>query len=481
MSSNAKPPHRERPQTNPGRLEREPRRLAQDHRRYFDGSAASMAMAALDSRGPSLIHVIVDLDGDLDRAKLRAAWQALFVNHPIIACRTTTLARVYRFIPLVDGMPGEMIEGRETEPVSHSEPGPFESALISRPIDPTRGPLARLAIIDCGTRRRLVVSIHHCAMDARAAVDITDDLRRLYVRARPTERLRDVEPDLTPRTVGAVLAQAPVERRARRELLMRHIRNELAAPRSTHQDPCAEGMPTASKSYTAWTLEPEVVERLRPLRRRRGWTLNDVILGVVSISWTRAFGHPGRRAGVVHTRYGKEPPTTWLMAYDLRPRLRISGGAGNLSGIDTISLSGVGGLDAFSACQAAHEVMRRHKIPLAGLGANLAGERLRRILPAPLFISAAKRATTWLVERRRHNRVLTNIGALPETLGYWGEARATRAFALAPIADSPVTIFTCSGFRDTLTLCVGADRSWLSEAAHTSLGESIEQTLAELC
>ncbi|MFH2009902.1 MAG: condensation domain-containing protein, partial [bacterium] len=322
-------------------------------RHYFQCTAPDRAMYAIGKHQPSSIHVRVDLHGLLDAERLALAWRRLPELHPILGCTLPHPALRPRWRP-GRSAPRELVETSETAPSQTEAPGPAELRLLNEALDVRRGPPARLALLRRpDATHRLLLSVHHAAMDARATVNVANAVNELYgALARHPEI--ELAPDYSLRTMREVFRQQGVRSKQRRRLARGQQGREGRIGKSRHRDPRPQkgiAYRRGTVTYREWILEPDVLAGLSPRRQEAGWTLNDVLLGLLAWSWARALG-----AGE-----HKRKMSAWLATADARPWFGVQGGLGNLSGLEPVGLPGVEQADPSGAVAIAHSAMAECK------------------------------------------------------------------------------------------------------------------------
>ena len=108
---------------------------------YFAFCIAMRSMATLDRMFPSVIHVVVDLQGAVDPDRLRQAWELLPAQHPLL----TATIRPFRDRQWAPGTSAPLEFRQVVEVDENQDPGPQEIDLLNEYLDLTTGPPARLA------------------------------------------------------------------------------------------------------------------------------------------------------------------------------------------------------------------------------------------------------------------------------------------------------------------------------------------------
>ncbi|MFF9478426.1 condensation domain-containing protein [Streptomyces sp. NPDC014733] len=140
-------------------------------------SAVQEAMWIAWQRDPeTLTHVVpltLEVSGDLDTERLRAAVTELARRHPMLRARVE------------QGATGTRLTWAGAPPVPfavHAVGATADEAVLAahRPLDLSRGPLARAEVLRCADRTVVLLTIHHLILDGTSVPLLLDDLRRAY-------------------------------------------------------------------------------------------------------------------------------------------------------------------------------------------------------------------------------------------------------------------------------------------------------------
>ncbi|WP_030437892.1 non-ribosomal peptide synthetase [Actinoplanes subtropicus] len=239
-----------------------------------------------DEEEPSVYvgHWILELDGPVDAARLRAAWDALLARHAALrAC----------FRQRRSGETVQIIAGRATPPwrvvdLTHlGHPGEAVRELAEedrlKPFDVAEAPLLRLTLIRlAGGAHRLVMTCHHAILDGWSLPIVLDELSMLYaadggpVDLPAVPSYRDYLAWLNRQDRQRALAAWTAELRGAEEPTL------VAAA-----DP--ERAPGTPESVTA-ELPESLARSLDELTRGHGLTLNTVVQGAWALVLARLTG-----------------------------------------------------------------------------------------------------------------------------------------------------------------------------------------------
>ncbi|WP_280316881.1 non-ribosomal peptide synthetase [Nocardia wallacei] len=220
------------------------------------------------------IPFVVDIDGPLDTAALRASFAALLRRH-------ANLRAVFwdRDVP----RPVQIVPSRVELPWTECATRPEEldtltAAEIARPFDLARGPALRVLLAalppraDGRARRRMIVTIHHILMDGWSLGLLFTELRALYEAGGAADALPPVRPYRD--YIGWLAAQDMSAAQRRWADYLRVLDGPVML---------ADGSaPAAKAQITRFALPAAETARLRRWARARGLTLNTV----VQFAWT---------------------------------------------------------------------------------------------------------------------------------------------------------------------------------------------------
>jgi hypothetical protein len=426
-------------------------------------------MALLHDESPFIQRVGLEFDTQLHDERLRDALDRLARRHPILTAtvdRSTSDARwepgttAPELVAVADDNPGD----RFLSPLARA-------SLTARALDPTTGPTCSVVHVDDrdGARSRLVFGMHHSVVDARGVALLLDDLRSFYVALQ-----RDEDPvvdvDWSPRTLGALLAarHSRLDERARRA--WDAAQRWATVPRSTHCDPApttgddgSDGSDGSDGEY-AIRFDATLISAIEAAARTRGWRFNHVVLTLLARAWTRVFG-----------REPVEPSVSgWLVTVDCRRQFGVARGAGNLSGLEPVSLVDVDTRDpveAIARTTAAFAALTRD-------GAGLAAELAPR---PPALLDQAMRDTFALRTRTFRLSRLYTAARFPPSLEHWGHATATGLRWVVPErAVPPYVAMALVRFAGVTTIAPVAAPEVFPRASASALGAEMQRELAQL-
>ena len=288
--------------------------------RYFVLSPTDRALALIDRRSRMTYHLVVELSGRVEPELLAAAWGAAGERHAILRSVVDPRRSGARWRP-GDARPSFAALGDAGTDRSSSG---VVSELVERSLSVESGPVAQLSLVQCEDGDVLVISAHHAAIDGPAALMLADELRsdcwRLDQGAEPDRR-----PDPTPRTLGEAVDRAGLDVRTRRAALAEAVGRWSDVSRSGHAEPRLPQRPAAERH----TLPAAATEAISTLRATGRWSVTGSLLLASDLAWDVAFGDPS----------SDDRWSAWLITADLRRRLSMAGGLGNLSGVEPIALA----------------------------------------------------------------------------------------------------------------------------------------------
>ncbi|MFG2231294.1 amino acid adenylation domain-containing protein [Streptomyces sp. NPDC048723] len=280
-----------------------------------------------DDEGPDIYvgHWILDLQGPVDPARLRAAWEALLTRHAALrACfRQRASGEAVQVIASRVDLPWRMVDLSHLDDPDEAVRELAEEDRL-RGFDVAKAPLLRLTLIRLDdARHRLVVTCHHAVMDGWSLPIVFNELLALYAAdtGRPdlpeVASYRDYLAWLNRQDQERALAAWAAELRGAQE-------PTLVAPADPGRAP---GMP---ESVTV-ELPEDLTRSLEDLARGHGLTLNTVVQGAWALVLAQLSGRTDVVFGaVVSARPADLPGVEGMVGLFLNTvpvRVRLNGAA----------------------------------------------------------------------------------------------------------------------------------------------------------
>lgn len=476
--------------------------------RYYELSPTDRALALFDRRCRMSFHIVLELDGRLDAGPLAAAWSAVVDRHPILTAVVEPDRARARWRPFAARPPFAAVE----EPGVDRSSSATVAAIVDSSLDVETGPVARLALARCADGDAIVLSTHHAALDGPAAVMLLAEIRDACWSAAAGEAL-DRYPTQEVRTLPHAAERAGLDLATRRAIVGDAVQRWREVPRSAHPDAPLAPRPTASYR----TLGSEATEAIAAVRRNGPWSATTALLCASARAWDSTFG-PAASAGPTGGRSepangiggasgggtkrvgdraevagavgggGTEAPSDgaagigpgpsgWLVTGDLRRRLAITGGIGNLSGTEPVVLTGLDrpGRTLLDDCQARLDELRDG---YPGLAADLATEGMGA-LPGSMMRAGLDLALSGGTERLRLTRTFSNFGVFPDPLVSWPGAEVEVLWSGNPGGDAPFTNLGWSTLGGRITLSSRGVAHLLAEPVTEALVELAAATEAD--
>ncbi|SDP63266.1 AMP-binding enzyme, partial [Streptomyces sp. cf386] len=233
------------------------------------------------------VQSVLSVEGPLDAARLRTAWQVLLARHPALRAsfhRRASGEAVQLIMREVTLPWTEADLSDRTETAAHTELDRLVRAERARRIDPAVAPLLRLLLVRLGAREhRLVLTSHHILLDGWSLPVLLDELTTIYEADGDTSSLAPVT------SYRAYLAWLA---RQDKEAARTAWRTELAGAEEptlvATATPPAPG--TAAPTRRSVHLSTETTSALTDLARTHGLTLNTVVQGVWALVLARLSG-----------------------------------------------------------------------------------------------------------------------------------------------------------------------------------------------
>ncbi|MQA26813.1 MAG: amino acid adenylation domain-containing protein, partial [Micromonosporaceae bacterium] len=234
-------------------------------------------------------QTFVDLEGPLDAAVLRAAWQAVVDRHASLRAGFRQLAGLDRPVQVI----GDDVElpWREADLADHPDPDAEAVRLAQKELarfDLADPPLLRVLLVRLGTlRRRMVLTLHHIVLDGWSLPVLFGEVSQIYAAGGDASGLPPAP------SYGDYLAWLG---RQDKQGALDAWRAALAGVTEPTLVAAADqgGEPAAPRKLTR-CLDEELTSALRELARTHGLTLNTVVQGV----WAVLVGMLSGRSDVV--------------------------------------------------------------------------------------------------------------------------------------------------------------------------------------
>ncbi|WP_081512242.1 non-ribosomal peptide synthetase [Nocardia donostiensis] len=239
------------------------------------------------------MQFVVDIDGPLDVALLRASAQAMLVRHPNLRVSfwDTDVPKPVQIVPSEAELPW-------TE--RYAEPSQFDTIAESerrKPFDLSRGPALRILLLTvpgsdndtaASAQRRMILTAHHILMDGWAVAVFTTELLAIYQAGGSPTGLPQPRPYRD--YIGWLAAQDTAAATATWVEYLGRVSSPLMVA-----DGAATVRAGAVPETTRLTLPAAETERLQRWARRSGLTLNTA----VQFAWTVLLGRLTDRRDVV--------------------------------------------------------------------------------------------------------------------------------------------------------------------------------------
>ncbi|GAA4525583.1 non-ribosomal peptide synthetase [Amycolatopsis samaneae] len=229
-------------------------------------------------------HWILDLDGPVDAARMRAAWAAMLTRHaPLRACfRQRKSGETVQVIAREVELPWRVVD------LSHlDDPGPAVHALAeedrTKRFDLETAPLLRLTLIRLGDRaHRLVVTCHHTIMDGWSLPIVVNELSALYPAGG--------DPLALPAVTSYRDYLAWLSRQDKERALSAWVDELRGAEEPTLVAPADPARAPSVPESVELALPADLTRSLDELARGRGLTLNTVVQGAWAMVLARLAG-----------------------------------------------------------------------------------------------------------------------------------------------------------------------------------------------
>ncbi|OXM47307.1 non-ribosomal peptide synthetase [Amycolatopsis alba] len=242
----------------------------------------------LDDQGPDIyqVQVILELTGELDEARLRAAWEAIVARHPELRLTFHRLESG----KTVQAVHEDVTVPWQTEDLTGAEDvdAAFEALAFreqDKRFDLAKAPLVRLVLVRTGEdRHRLLVVIHHILVDGWSVAVILNEAFGAYESEGPLPEPREGA------SYGDYLAWLDRQDKDAAREAWRAELSDLDEPALV-----ATADPATDYDYRVTHLPPALHTRLLEFTREHGLTPSTV----VHAAWAMVLARLTRRTDVV--------------------------------------------------------------------------------------------------------------------------------------------------------------------------------------
>jgi hypothetical protein len=241
-------------------------------------------------------------------------------------------------------------------------------------------------------------------------------------------------------------------------------------PRSTHRNASDHSTAAADgpEAERLIRLNDALVGAVEAAVRTHGWRLNHVLLTLLARAWSRVLG-----------REPVEPSVSgWLVTVDCRRQFGVERGAGNLSGLEPVSLVDVEAQDVLSAIEQTQRAFADLGRGGAGLAAEVAAPRVRL---ASSVLDRLMRDTFSLRTSMLRTSRLYSAATFPPSLLHWGDAVVTELGWMPQDQMAPpyVTVVPVR-FRGSTTIALFSAPDAFPAACTAALGADLQAGFEEV-
>ncbi|MCX4970736.1 amino acid adenylation domain-containing protein [Streptomyces sp. NBC_00654] len=242
--------------------------------------------AVYDGEGPDVYvgHWILDLDGPVDAARLRAAWEALLTRHaPLRACfRQRKSGETVQIVLKEVELPWREVDVSHLDDPDEAVRELAEEDRTTR-FDLAQAPLLRLTLIRLGDRtHRLVMTCHHTITDGWSLPVMVNELSKLYPAGG--------DPLALPAVTSYRDYLAWLSRQDKERALSAWAAQLRGAEEPTLVAPADPGRAPGVPDSVEIELPATLTRSLDELARGHGLTLNTVVQGAWAMVLARLAG-----------------------------------------------------------------------------------------------------------------------------------------------------------------------------------------------
>jgi NRPS condensation-like uncharacterized protein len=426
----------------------------------YPSAVGDRVLAAMGEHALPVFHLELGFGHALDVQRLVAAFERLLDAEPLLGCRFVEGPLRARW---------RRLEPAAREIVTVVEGDAAYEGFKAESIDPATGPQLRVCLQRRPAGDRLALKICHLVSDSGGMMQLTGEAAALYARLAREPGHRP------PPAPGRQRSPWPVVRglpwRAYPQIWLNFLREsyENLVPPRTHALPleAAAAAPAPGEvRYVLAHLPAERVERIRDYGRRRGATLNDMLLA--------AFFRAQVRLGAPHD--GAALRLT--INVDLRRYLPDAPrGVCNLSQHESVVLGRELGDDLDATLRRVRAVTARRKGSWPGLNPLISLLPLWH-LPYPLFRRLISGSIASGARNHSSANGLTNTGVIdPAAVSFDGAPKS--AWMIMMPLRPPLFGVAASSYRGALTLSAGELPAAMTRVTTARFFEALAAELPE--
>jgi NRPS condensation-like uncharacterized protein len=393
-----------------------------------------LVVEGMGSFGEMMIQLELEFDRQLDRERLARAFDLLLDYQPVLGCRREW-ENNQPFWRRLNG------DGRSNFTVVENE-ADYEIFAV-KPMDIAVGPLVQGCLVGSADGDKLLLKVAHQISDAGGVKEISGYLSEIYRRL-------ETEPNYIPETnINGSRAAFQILRLVSPFYYPRIYLNFLrevgqAIFPGPHYRMPMNGDQRDAPKYIRYDISRERIEAAAEFGRRKGSTLNDILLA----AYFRSIAEQGLWDGNSHFRAA--------FTIDLRKYLPSKRGEGiaNLSALEWFRYGNELGSNIEDTMMSVTRQMRWRKRSWFGFNALIGVMPILAVLPKATMLKAAHSMMHVLKNYWSSNLALTNMGPISDNDVDYG-VKPQIARLLVPPMYTPIFGAGISGYAGGITLTAG--------------------------
>ncbi len=390
--------------------------------------------AMLDGMGTIInmyLYAIIDVQDKIDFTLFQKSLYTLYLEEPKIGARYTRRKR--RSVWIVDPKP--QWECIEYNNIDDKEAQRIEEGFIQSPRAHINTLPISLYLLHMETCDRLIIQINHLLTDAGGIKNLLYRLFKIYNTLKSDPDLHSTTTKTGPGSTPGLLKAVRLSNIGR---IIRTVPRDLKStkPLPGFSIPMSDTGPENGRTISLF-LDSSRVARLKNRWKNEDFTLNDILLSVLSSALYTCFSHGKNR----------NAPMRLFVTTDMRKYVPAENYIGNFSFNTTIDTEDPSGYSPQQHLEQIASKTRKWKQDFTGLGTAILLSAILRILPDKLLRG--------MIKDNPPTIAFTNMGLLDETKISIGEIPCINARINPPLAFPPSIIAGATGYADTLTFSLG--------------------------
>lgn len=417
----------------------------------------------LQEFGDHVMHLVFDVTGQVDIARLQRAARLSLIQHPLMSKRLVKHGWQPRWH---DRNPLELDSYQYCELITGQPRQQAVDDFLVRELNYDKEPMLKLRVVR-GQIDTVCIKVSCVPIDGRGFLILVEDLLAIYERLRLQPDYCPPPGDMSQRSTKALVPLFKWYDVFK--LVFFGLKNQLTDSRTAHnwQFPCNDGS-EIDKRYHCHQFAPATMQAIYHYRKQAGLSFNDILLG----AYYKAL------YDIIQPR--KAGPYCILNTFDLR-RYETVGApdrVANYSSFINTNVSMEAGTDFAAAALSVHQSISERKAHFPGMTEGPFIWPILTFLPFALGSFIVKQL---LKHRGERIPVFTNVGVINTEKMRVNGKPIFNVMPFAPLEFPPKLTVTLATSGDVISLSVGFSAQHFPPDQIASLFTKMEQLILQTC